>query len=29
MVERLAHLNDLGGRAIQAGQRLTLPYAGS
>ena len=28
-VERLSSLNDLGGRPIQAGQRLTLPYAGS
>jgi len=28
MVERLSSLNDLGGRPIQAGQRLTLPHAG-
>ena len=27
-VERLGDLNDLGGRPIQAGQRLTLPYPG-
>ncbi len=27
-VERLSSLNDLGGRPIQAGQRLTLPYPG-
>lgn len=26
MVERLSDLNDLDGRPIQAGQRLTLPY---
>lgn len=28
MVERLSKLNDLGGRPIQAGQKLTLPYPG-
>ena len=28
MVDRLSKLNDLGGKPIQAGQRLTLPYAG-
>ncbi|HVE63409.1 MAG TPA: LysM peptidoglycan-binding domain-containing protein [Mycobacteriales bacterium] len=27
-VSRLSSLNDLGGRPIQAGQRLTLPYPG-
>ncbi len=28
MVSRLTELNDLGGRAIQAGEKLTLPYSG-
>jgi len=26
MVDRIARLNDLGGRPIQSGQQLTLPY---